>query len=261
MTDKVTAPKIRAMKKRGERIVSVTAYDATFGAMADEAGVDLILVGDSVGNVMLGYDTTVPVTLDQIVHHTKATRAGVSRALLVADLPFGSYQVSTAQAMESAICLMKAGADAVKLEGNYSEAIKAMVRAGIPVMGHVGMTPQSVNKFGGFRVQGRGEAADQVVDDAKAIDDAGVFSMVLELVPAELAKVISAEVGAPTIGIGAGPECDGQIQVLHDVLGLSPKVHKHAKRYVSGHECLVDGLRQYSEEVRSSAFPEEKHSF
>lgn len=261
MPDKVTAPRLRAMRKRGERIVCVTAYDATFGAIADEAGVDVVLVGDSLGNEIYGYATTVPVTLEQMLQHTKAVRAGVSRALLVADLPFGSYQASTAQAMESAIALAKAGADAVKLEGAYPEAIAAMVQAGIPVMGHVGMTPQSVNLFGGFRVQGRGERSQKVLQDSLAIDAAGVFAMVLELVPADLAQEITQQVTAPTIGIGAGIGCDGQIQVIYDVLGLSATEHRHAKRYVQGRTQFLEGLRAYADEVRNLGFPKEENSF
>jgi len=261
MGDKITAPRVRAMKGRGEKIVCVTAYDATFGAIADEAGVDVVLVGDSVGNTSLGYANTVPVTLDEMIAHTRATRTGVKRALLVSDLPFGSYQASVSQAVESAVALVKAGAEAVKLEGDYCEAIQAIVRAGIPVMGHLGMTPQSVNRFGGPRVQGRGASGDQVVADAKAVDEAGVFGMVLELIPRELAGTITAAVHSPTIGIGAGELCDGQIQVLHDVLGLSPEGFKHAKAYVAGRAILTQALSEYGDEVRSSSFPTKEQSF
>jgi len=249
------------MRARGERIVCVTAYDATFGAMADEAGVDVILVGDSLGNVVLGYETTIPVSLEAMLHHTRACRNGVSRGLLVADLPFGTYNVSTQQAMESAIALMKAGADAVKLEGDYPEAIAEMVRAGIPVMGHLGLTPQSIKRFGGFRVQGKGDDGEHVLAQARALEEAGVFAIVLELIPAGLSVAITAAIEAPTIGIGAGPGCSGQIQVLHDVLGFSPRSLRHAKSYVSGRELLVEALKQYGAEVRDSAFPDQEHSF
>lgn len=261
MTAKVTAPGIRAMRGKGRRVVCVTAYDAIFGAIADAAGVDLILVGDSVGNTVLGYESTVPVMLEEMVHHTRATRRGVQRALLVADLPFGSYQSSSERAVESAVVLMKAGAEAVKLEGEYSDAVASCVRGGIPVMGHLGMTPQSVNVFGGPRVQGKGSAGDLIVDQAKRLEDAGVFSMVLELVPAELAARITEAVTVPTIGIGAGAGCTGQIQVLYDVLGLSPETFRHAKAFVPGRDCLSDGLRRYADAVREGTFPTEENSF
>src|SRR5688572_9369275 len=191
MADKVTAPRIRAMKEAGDKIVCLTAYDAYFGRLADQAGVDLVLVGDSLANVILGYPNTVPVTLEEMAHHVRAVRRGVSRALLVADLPFGSYNASVEQAVNSAVELMKAGAEAVKLEGEYSEAISAMVKAGIPVMGHVGMTPQSVHNFGGFKLQGKGKSAEPVLQAAKAVEQAGAFSIVLELIPATLSKSIT----------------------------------------------------------------------
>jgi 3-methyl-2-oxobutanoate hydroxymethyltransferase len=259
MSDKVTAPRIRAMKQRGERIVSVTAYDAPMGKLADEAGVDFILVGDSVGDVVLGYPTTIPVTLEEMLHHTRATRRGVSRALLVADMPFGSYQPSVERAMESAVLLMKAGAEAVKVEG-ATESISHMVKAGIPVMGHVGLTPQSVYRFGGHKVQGKGEDADLVLAAAQEVQEQGAFAVVLELVPAALAARITKCLDIPTIGIGAGINCDGQIQVLHDVLGLSEKVFKHAKPFVDGRSLVQKGLSEYVAEVRSGKFPEERHS-
>lgn len=259
MSDKMTAPKIRAMK--GGRIVCVTAYDAPSARLADEAGVDLILVGDSVGNTMLGYPSTLPVSLDEMLHHTRAAAAGCANALLVSDLPFGSYQASAEGAVRSAVALVKAGAEAVKLEGTYSEATEAIVRAGIPVMGHVGMTPQSVNAFGGFRVQGRGDRADLVVEAAKAVENAGVFSMVLEVIPGIVAKRITKEVSVPTIGIGAGPDCDGEIQVWHDLLGISETVFKHAKAYMNGAEAIKSALSTYSEEVRNKVFPTEENTF
>jgi 3-methyl-2-oxobutanoate hydroxymethyltransferase len=261
MPDKVTAPKVRAMKAGGQKVVCVTAYDAVFGRLADEAGVDVILVGDSVANVLLGYRDTLGVTLEEMGHHVRATRAGVERALLVADLPFGSYGASAAQAVESAAYLMKRGAEAVKLEGDFAEEVEAIARTGVPVMGHVGMTPQSVHRFGGFRVQGRGGDGDAVVEAAKRLDAAGAFAIVLELVPRDLAARITAEVSCPTIGIGAGVACDGQIQVAHDVLGLSKGVFRHAKRYADGGEVLREGLREYAREVRERSFPAEDHSF
>lgn len=261
MAEKITAPRVKAMKGRGEKVVCVTAYDATFGAIVDEAGVDVILVGDSVGNVLLGYSSTVPVTLEQMVEHTRATRNGVKRALLISDLPFGTYQASVSQAVDSAVALAKAGAEAVKLEGDYVEAVAAIVRAGIPVMGHLGMTPQSVNRFGGHRVQGRGDGADKVIQDAKALEEAGAFGIVLELVPRDLARKVSDEINIPTIGIGAGEGCDGQVQVMHDLFGLSGIEFRHAKVYMPGRKLMVEAVKQYGSEVRSGAFPTEEHSF
>lgn len=261
MADKMTAPKIRALKSRGEKIVCITAYDAYFGRLADEAGVDLILVGDSVANVALGYPNTLYVTLDEMVMHVRSVRRGVNRALLVADMPFGSYNSSTSQAVDSAVALVKAGAEAVKLEGDYPEAIAAIVKAGVPVMGHLGMTPQSVNNFGGFKVQGKGDAGEAVLEAAKSIERSGVFSMVLELIPKDLAERITKAIETPTIGIGAGLGCDGQIQVIHDVLGFATETFKHAKRYVEGESLVSQGLKQYACEVRNEAFPTAENSF
>ncbi|BBO22577.1 MAG: 3-methyl-2-oxobutanoate hydroxymethyltransferase [Fimbriimonadaceae bacterium] len=261
MSGRVTAPSILAKKGR-ERIVCVTAYDAVTGAIADEAGVDIVLVGDSVGNVMLGYDSTLPVTLDDMLHHTAAVAAVVDRALIVADMPFGSYQASTSAAVESAVELVRVGAQAVKLEGPYTDEIRAIVRAGIPVMGHLGMTPQSIHSFGGHKVQGKSESdSEMLLAAARQVADAGAFSMVLELVPAALAGRVTAEAPCPTIGIGAGPECDGQVQVFHDVAGLSPTKYKHAKRYAEGYALFREAIERYASEVRSAEFPTKEHSF
>lgn len=249
------------MKAKGERIVCITAYDFPSASIADSSGVDVVLVGDSLGNVVLGYENTLPVTLEEMEHHTRAARRGVREALFVADLPFGSYQSSVSQAVESSVRLMKAGAEAVKLEGAYTEAIRAIVRAGIPVMGHVGMTPQSVNAFGGFRVQGRGEDATAVREAACGVQEAGSFSIVLELVPAGLAAQITSDLEVPTIGIGAGPDCDGEIQVFHDVVGLGGGMFKHAKDYVGAQKLFVDGVSRYAAEVRERKFPGEENSF
>ena len=256
---KMTAPKIRAMKQKAKKIVCLTAYDAVMGAIADLAGVDLILVGDSLGNVVLGLPSTLPVTLEDMISHTASTRRGVHRALLVADIPFGGYQSSVERAVDSAVALVKAGAEAVKLEGAYTEQIRAIVKAGIPVMGHLGFTPQSINNFGGFRVQGRGEGGEAVLEMARAVDEAGAFGIVLELIPNELSREITCTVGCPTIGIGAGIECDGQIQVFHDVLGLSEQKLRHAKVYVEGRRLFEDAVRAYGQEVRESVFPAEEH--
>ncbi len=261
MRDKTTAPRLREMKREGRKIVCVTAYDAYFAKLADDSGVDLILVGDSVGNVLLGYRDTVSVTIEDMVHHTRAAARGVRRALLVADLPFGTYQASLAQAIETAASLMRNGAHAVKLEGDYPEIVAALVKAGIPVVGHLGMTPQSVNAFGGHKVQGRGESGQAIGDAAVRLDAAGVSAIVLELMPADLAKEISLRIACPTIGIGAGAGCDGQIQVLHDVLGFADRAYHHAKAYAQGQVMAVDALRNYASEVREGKFPAEENSF
>ena len=255
MPEKVSLPSLRAQYERGEPIVCLTAYDAMFAQIAEEAGADLLLVGDSLGTVLLGYRTTVPVTLEQVEHHLKAVRAGARRALVVADLPFGTYEPSIAHAMESAVRLMKAGAEAVKIEGDYPETVEALLRAGIPVMGHLGMTPQSVNAFGGHRVQGRGEDGVRILEMARRLQSAGVFGIVLELIPAELAETITESIQIPTIGIGAGPKCSGQIQVISDVLGLGKRTFRHAKPYVEGRSLIADALAQYVAEVRSGEFP------
>jgi 3-methyl-2-oxobutanoate hydroxymethyltransferase len=251
MADKVTVPVLAAMRKAGRQIVCVTAYDSTFGEIADEAGADVILVGDSLGNVVLGYSTTLPVTLDQMLHHTAATRSTVNRAMLVADLPFGSYHESTEQAVRSAVALMKAGAEAVKLEGDYADPIRAITKAGIPVFGHLGYTPQAAFQIGGPKIRGRGADGQELLDEAKSVSDAGAIGIVLELIPGDLAKLITESISAFTIGIGAGPHCSGQIQVLHDVLGLSPNHYRHSHRMVEGRKLFLDALRLYAEDVRN----------
>lgn len=260
MADKVTAPGLRALKEAGKKIVSVTAYDAIFGALMDEAGVDVILVGDSVGNTVQGHRNMLKVTLEQIAYHTAAVARGVQRALLVADLPFGTYQESPAQAVRSAITLVQAGAEAVKLEGEYIEAIEAIQKAGVPVMGHVGMTPQSVHTYGGFKVQGKGSESERVLSAAKLVSDAGTFAMVLELVPADLAKIITAEVKCPTIGIGAGTDCDGEVQVIYDILGFSPKRYRHTKPFLDGKSCVLNAVREYADQVRNGTFPTKENA-
>lgn len=259
---KPTAPRLKARKFSGDKIVCLTAYDAVTGALADESGADLILVGDSVGNVVLGYPSTVHVNLSMMLHHVAAVRRGVKHALLVGDLPFGSYNQSVAQAVESGVALMQAGAEAVKLEGDYPEAVAAMVKAGIPVMGHLGFTPQSVNTFGGHRVQGRDdEAADIILAQADRLAEAGVFAIVLELMPAELAARLTQRIPVPTIGIGAGLGCDGEIQVFHDVVGLSEKNYKHARAFVQARALMSQGLSDYVKAVKDGTFPTEENSF
>lgn len=260
MPEKVTAPKIRAMK--GQRIVAVTAYDAPSAAIADEAGVDIVLVGDSVGNVSIGYGSTIPVSMEEMLHHTAAAARGCRRALLVADMPFGSYQTSAETAIANGIALVKAGAEAVKLEGVYKDAISGLTAAGVPVMGHVGFTPQSVNLFGGYRVQGKGKQADFVSDQAMGIAEAGAFAIVIEMVPAAVARSITQRVPVPTIGIGAGLDCDGEVQVFHDLLGiLDGEPYKHTKRYLNFRDQAIEALRNYSEDVRNCRFPTEDNSF
>lgn len=256
---KITAPKIRAMKDR-ERIVCLTAYDTSSARIAEEAGVDLVLVGDSMGNVVFGLDTTLPVTLADIIHHLAPVRRAITRPLIVADMPFGTYGSSLAQAVDTAVELVRAGAEAVKLEGAFVEEIHAISKIGIPVMGHVGMTPQSVHNFGGFKIQGKGSDGDHVLQAAKAIDEAGVFSMVLELIPSELAARITSSVSCPTIGIGAGLHCDGEVQVFHDILGLGTFVPKHAKTYVEGHSLFTDAVKRFADDVRNCKFPGDEQS-
>jgi len=261
MNSRVTAPMLREMKARGEKITAMTAYDYPTGRLVDEAGIDVALVGDSLGMVVLGLETTLPVTVEMMIHHTAAVSRAVKRALVVADMPFMSYQISGAEATRNAGRLMQeAGAHAVKLEGGESVAatVERLTSFGIPVMGHLGMTPQSVHGFGGYRIQGRDEAqADRIAEEARRLQDAGVFALVLELVPPELARRITQDVSIPTIGIGAGPDCDGQVQVLHDAIGLYDKfVPKHAKQYANMWDEILEALRTYASEVRSGRFPE-----
>lgn len=255
---KMTVPDLRA-RKGGSKIAMVTAYDFTMARLVDEAGVDMVLVGDSLGMVVQGLATTIPVSLEEMAYHCRAVARGLARAHLVGDLPFMSYQVSPAQAVESAGKLMKEGAcESIKLEGGQevAEHVHRIVRAGIPVVGHVGLTPQSVHAFGGFKVQGRGEGAEKVLADAIAVEQAGAFAIVLEAVPPDLAERITKVVSVPTIGIGAGAGCDGQVLVCTDLLGLS-RGHqpKFAKRFADLGELAVKAIGQYVNEVRSGAFP------
>jgi len=270
MDRKVTVPDILKRKGSGDPIVALTAYDYPFGRIADEAGVDLILVGDSLGMVVQGMDSTLPVTMDEMVYHCRMVARARRRALLVGDLPFLSYQVSVADAVANAGRLIKEGAvEAVKLEGGVpmADTIRAIANVDIPVMGHIGLTPQSVHRMGGHRVQGqrRGDRAgqrDRILDDALAVEDAGAFALVLEGMPLDLAAEITDRLSIPTIGIGAGPHCDGQILVLHDVLGLCDRVSpKFAKRYAELWQAAGDAIGAYAREVRSGTFPSDAHSF
>jgi len=267
---KVTVPDVLRMKAAGERLTMVTAYDHAFARLLDEAGVELLLVGDSLGMVVQGLPTTLPVTLDEIVYHTRMVVRGRQRALVVGDLPFGSYQASPTQAVESAVRLVKdGGAEAVKLEGgiHMARTIEAIAAIDVPVMGHVGLTPQSVHRMGGHRVQGRrsGRAAgerDRVLDDARAVQAAGAFAVVLECIPLDLAAEITAELTIPTIGIGAGVHCDGQVLVLHDLIGLSDAwTPRFAKRYAEVGREVVRAASAYVEEVKGGAFPSEAQAF
>ncbi|MFO0806516.1 MAG: 3-methyl-2-oxobutanoate hydroxymethyltransferase [Gemmataceae bacterium] len=258
----MTAPEFRAAKSRGEKLAVVTAYDYTSARLADEAGADCLLVGDSLGMVIQGHSTSLPVTLGQIAYHTECVVRGTRRALVVADLPFLSYQVSPQQAVRSAGRLLKkAGAHAVKLEGGVrmAETVRAVVNAGIPVMGHVGLTPQSVHQFGGFKVQ---RDADQLLADAKAVEEAGAFSVVVESVPADVGTRITAALSIPTIGIGAGPQCDGQVLVYHDLLGLFTDFKpKFVKQYADMGTRIRAALATYCADVRTGKFPDADHSF
>ncbi|MGH9404329.1 MAG: 3-methyl-2-oxobutanoate hydroxymethyltransferase [Terriglobia bacterium] len=263
---KITVPLVSARKQRGEKTVCLTAYDYPAARIADEAGIDVILTGDTLGEVVLGYDSTLSVTEEEILHHLKAVRRGVKRALLVADLPFGSYHVSDQQAVAATIRYVKeGGAEAVKLEGGRKRAavIRRIVDAEVPVMGHIGLTPQSIHALGGHRVQGKtAQAAADLVADAEAVAEAGAFALVLEGIPRELAALITSRLRIPTIGIGAGPECDGQILVLHDLLGITPEPHpKFVRPYANLAEVMRDAFVRYGDDVREGRFPAEEESY
>lgn len=259
-----TEPGKHAARKR-EPITMLTAYDFTFARIFDQAGIDLLLVGDSLGNVVQGCETTLPVTLDEVIYHTKLVVRGASRALVVGDMPFGSFHVSPEDAVRNAIRFVKeAGAQAVKLEGGVvmSETIRRIVAAQIPVMGHVGLTPQSVNQMGGFRVQGRGDMGRmQVIEDALAVQASGAFAVVLEGIPADLGREVTERLDIPTIGIGAGVDCDGQVLVMHDLLGLNDWTPSFVKQYANLGALASQAARAYADEVRHGKFPDAKHSY
>ena len=262
----MTVLDLKEKKQKKEPIVMITAYDYPSAQMVDEAGVDIILVGDSLGMVVLGYENTLPVTMEDMLRHTAAVVRGAKRAMVVGDMPFMSYQLSPEQALDNAGRFIKeAGAHAVKLEGGEEvlEAIRKITSAGIPVMGHIGLTPQSIHRIGGYRVQGRDEeTALKLKRDAKLLEEAGCFSIVLEAVPVELAKEITESLEIPTIGIGAGPYCDGQVLVYHDVLGIFQEFKpKFVKRYANLRASIVDAVKSYVEEVRNREFPDEEHSY
>jgi 3-methyl-2-oxobutanoate hydroxymethyltransferase len=266
MSDKVTIHELGAMKARGERITMLTAYDYPTALLLDRSGIDAVLVGDSLGMVVHGLDTTLPVTMDMMILHCRAVRRGIERALLVGDMPFMSYQLNVEEAKRSAArFLTDGGCDAVKLEGGQPMAgtVRALVEIGIAVQGHIGLTPQSVSAFGGFKVQGKSvEAARRLLDDARALEAAGAFSLVLEAVPARLAALITQAVSIPTIGIGAGAGCDGQVLVTHDLLGLFDRfTPKFVRQYAQIGQAMREAFEAYRDDVRAGDFPAEEHSF
>lgn len=263
---RVTINQVKEMKQKGEKIVMLTAYDYSTAKIVDEVGVPLILVGDTLGQVVLGYESTIPVTMEDMLHHAKAVMRGTKHALVVGDMPFMTYHVSIEDALRNAgRFIQEAGCQAIKLEGGVTvaERVKRIVDCGIPVMGHIGLTPQSINQLGGHKIQGKTpKAAAGLLEDARALEQAGAFAVVMETVPAPLATLISKRISIPTIGIGAGAGCDGQVQVINDLLGLfTDFVPKHAKQYAKLAEVIKSAVGQYYEEVKSGAFPTDKQSF
>lgn len=262
---RTTVNQIKELKASDQKFVMLTAYDYSTARVIDRVGVPLILVGDSLGMVVLGYETTIPVTMEEMLHHTKAVVRGTAQALVVGDMPFMTYHISLEDAMRNAArFIQEAGCQAVKLEGGVivAEKVRRIVEAGIPVMGHIGLTPQSVNQLGGHRVQGRApDAAAKILEDARALEDAGVFAIVMEMVPAPLAALVTERSGVPTIGIGAGLGCDGQVQVIADLFGLNPDfLPRHAKKYANLSEVMTGAVEQFIAEVKSGAFPTPKNS-
>ena len=263
---RVTIRDLKEMKRRGEKIAILTSYDYTSAKILEEAGVPVLLVGDSLGQVVLGYQSTIPVTMDEMIHHVKAVVRGTQTSHIVGDMPFLSYHVDLEEAVRNAGRFLKeGGAQSVKLEGgrHMAETVRRIVLSGIPVMGHIGLTPQSVNQLGGYRVQGKtAKAAIGLVEDARALEEAGAYSIVLELVPAPLARMITERVSIPTIGIGAGLSCDGQVQVFHDLMGLfTDFVPKHARRYAELAEVIKDAAAEYIQDVKGQTFPSDQESF
>ncbi len=263
---RVTINQIKEMKQKGEKISCLTAYDYSTAKIVDEVGVPLILVGDSLGMVVLGYESTIPVTMEEMLHHTKAVVRGVKQAMVIGDMPFMTYHISVEQALQNATrFIQEAGAQSVKLEGGVTVAdkVRRLVECGIPVMGHIGLTPQSIHQFGGFKIQGRTpEAAIRLLKDAQALEEAGAFSIVLETVPAPLGALITEKIGIPTIGIGAGIGCDGQVQVINDILGsFADFVPKHAKQYAKLTDIVRDAVTEFHNEVTAGTFPTDKQSF
>ncbi len=263
---RITINQIKEMKPKGEKITMLTAYDYVTAKIVDEAGIPLILVGDSLGMVILGYESTIPVTMEEMLHHTRAVVRGTKQSLIVGDMPFMTYHISTTDALKNAArFIQEAGAQAVKLEGGVTvaEKVQRIVECGIPVMGHIGLTPQSIHQFGGHKIQGKTpQAAARLLEDALALDKAGAFAIVLETVPAPLAALITKKVSVPTIGIGAGIDCDGQVQVINDILGsYTDFVPKHAKQYARLVDIMSSAVTDYHNEVKSGKFPTEAQSF
>jgi 3-methyl-2-oxobutanoate hydroxymethyltransferase len=263
---RITIDQIKSMKQKGERIAMLTAYDYSTAKIVDETGIPLILVGDSLGMVVLGYESTIPVTMDEMIHHTKAVVRGVKRALVIGDMPFMSYHTSIADAQHNAArFIQEGGAQAIKLEGGVTvaEKVRAIVNCGIPVMGHIGLTPQSIHQMGGYKIQGKTpEAARRILEDARALEEAGAFAVLMETVPAPLATLITQKLGVPTIGIGAGPGCDGEVQIVNDILGwYTDFVPKHTKQYIKLADVMSSALNQYYNEVKDGKFPTEAQSF
>ena len=263
---RVTPPDLRRMKERGERIVVLTAYDAPTARVLDEAGIPVLLVGDSLGMVVLGYENTTSVTMEEMLHHTRAVSRATRRALVVADMPFMSYTVTVERALDNATRFIQGGgAQAVKVEGGerVAHTVRRMVEGGIPVMGHLGLSPQQILNLGGYKVQGRSaQAAEEILRDAVLLEEAGIFALVLECIPAPLGQLVSECLRIPTIGIGAGAGCDGEVQVLHDILGLCPGFHpKHAKLYANLAQEITQAVTRYAEEVRARQFPAPEHSY
>lgn len=263
---RITTHILQAMKQRGEKIAMLTAYDYSMATILDDAGLDVLLVGDSASNVMAGHETTLPITLDQMIYHAQSVVRGASRALVVVDLPFGSYQGNSKEALNSAIRIMKeSGAHAVKMEGGTEivESVQRIITAGIPVMGHLGLTPQSIYKFGTYTVRAKDEAeADKLKTDAKALQEAGCFAVVLEKIPAALGKEVSGFLDIPTIGIGAGPDCDGQVLVVNDMIGLTKGFKpRFLRQYVNLYDGILNAAQSYIKDVKSNDFPNEKEQY
>ncbi len=263
---RINVNQIKEMKQKGEKIAMLTAYDYPTAKIVDEAGIPLILVGDSLGMVVLGYESTIPVTMEEMLHHTKAVVRGTKQAMVIGDMPFMSYHINADDALYNAArFIQEGGAQAVKLEGGVTvmERVTRLVGCGIPVMGHIGLTPQSIHQLGGFKVQGQtAEAAARLLEDAMALEEAGAFAIVLETIPAQLAQIITARVSIPTIGIGAGIHCDGQVQVINDILGSYTEfVPKHAKQYAKLTDIITKAVNQYHNEVKAGTFPTEKQSY
>jgi len=263
---RITINKIKDMKQKGERITMLTAYDYTTAKIVDEVGIPLILVGDSLGMVVLGYESTIPVTMEEMLHHTKAVVRGTKQAMIIGDMPFMTYHISVSDALKNAArFIQEGGAQAVKLEGGVTvaEKVRSIVSCGIPVMGHIGLTPQSIYQFGGYKVQGKTpEAAARLLEDARALEEAGAFAIVLETVPTPLATLITQRISIPTIGIGAGIGCDGQVQVINDILGsFTDFVPKHAKQYAKLADIMSNAITEYYNEVKAGSFPTDKQSF